>query len=87
MGTARIVVWLQAILVISLFLLQIPFLPCTLAAGSGGNSIEPLLMMRRETHHEGHIDLFAASKPARRPKPRRGPQPSHSLLQVVYGTE
>ena len=58
MAAARLSVGLQAVLVMSLLLLQImPFLPCTLA--TGGKSVE--LLMGRETH-EGRHRLLAPSK-------------------------
>ncbi|KAF2943724.1 hypothetical protein DAI22_02g085600 [Oryza sativa Japonica Group] len=59
MAAARLSVGLQAVLVMSLLLLQImPFLPCTLA--TGGNSAE-LLIMGKETH-QGHHRLLAPTK-------------------------
>uniref|UniRef100_A0A0D9VDS3 Uncharacterized protein n=1 Tax=Leersia perrieri TaxID=77586 RepID=A0A0D9VDS3_9ORYZ len=55
---------LQACLVMCLLLLHKPFLPCTLGTGFGGKALE-LLMMDREMHHGGHLDLLATSKSIR----------------------
>uniref|UniRef100_A0A0D3F2C9 Secreted protein n=1 Tax=Oryza barthii TaxID=65489 RepID=A0A0D3F2C9_9ORYZ len=61
MGAARLRIRLQAVLVMSLLLLQImPFLPCTLA--TGGNSAELLIMGREK--HAGHL-LLAPTKSTR----------------------
>uniref|UniRef100_A0A0D9VDR5 Secreted protein n=1 Tax=Leersia perrieri TaxID=77586 RepID=A0A0D9VDR5_9ORYZ len=64
MAVARLGVRLQAILVMSLFLLQLPSLPCTLATVSEIKPVEALLMSR-EPHHEGHLDLLATTRSTR----------------------
>ncbi len=66
MAAARLSVGLQTILVMSLLLLQMQFLPCTLAAG--GNSAELLIMAGREKHDEGHHRLLAPTKSIRSPR-------------------
>uniref|UniRef100_A0A0D9VDM9 Secreted protein n=1 Tax=Leersia perrieri TaxID=77586 RepID=A0A0D9VDM9_9ORYZ len=66
MRVAGFRVRVQAILVMSLLLLQVPFLPCTLATGgTRGKSLELLIMVRSETHHKKHLDLFATRKSTR----------------------
>uniref|UniRef100_A0A0D9VDS4 Uncharacterized protein n=1 Tax=Leersia perrieri TaxID=77586 RepID=A0A0D9VDS4_9ORYZ len=66
MGAAGIHVRLQAILVMSLVLLQMPFLPCTLATGgTRGKSLELVLIIGRETHHEDYLDQLATRKSTR----------------------
>uniref|UniRef100_A0A0D9VDS2 TNase-like domain-containing protein n=1 Tax=Leersia perrieri TaxID=77586 RepID=A0A0D9VDS2_9ORYZ len=65
MGANGLRVRFQAILVMCI-LVHKPFLPCTIAIGSGGKALE-LLMAEREMHHQGHLDVLATGKSTRSP--------------------